>query len=143
MMKLKRRGVSLVGMLISDVQQGIQAAVKKKWFRETWRKYNVHFMLKTSWLRSVIAIRLIWRSSRNSSGFSRREVVVRSCKEEYEGKYGDAIHCLEEELEDSLQLYFSPKIDKHRISSTNVLERTNREIRWMRRMNGEFPSIES
>jgi transposase-like protein len=63
--------------------------------------------------------------------------------EEYEGKYPEAMRCLEEGLEDSLQFYNFPEIDKLRISSTNVLERTNREIRRKSRVVGVFPSIES
>jgi transposase-like protein len=43
--------------------------------------------------------------------------------EEYEKRFPDAIHCLEEGLEDSLQFYHFPEIDKKRISSTNVVER--------------------
>ena len=51
--------------------------------------------------------------------------------------------CLEEGLEDSLQFYNFPEVDKRRISSTNVLERTNREIRRRSRLVQVFPSIES
>jgi len=60
---------------------------------------------------------------------------------EYEEKYPEAMRCLEEGLEDSLQFYNFPEIDKHRISSTHVLERTNREIRRMSRVVGVFPSV--
>jgi len=42
-----------------------------------------------------------------------------------------------------LLFYNFPEIDKRRISSTNVLERTNREIRRRSRVVGVFPSIES
>jgi len=50
--------------------------------------------------------------------------------------------CFEDGLEDSLQFYNFPEVDKRRISSTNVLERTNPEIRRRSRVVGEFPSIE-
>ena len=63
--------------------------------------------------------------------------------EEYEGRYPEAMRCLEEGLEDSLQFYFFPEIDKRRLSSTNGLERTNREIRRRSRVVGVFPSVES
>jgi len=46
-------------------------------------------------------------------------------------------------LQDSLQFYFFPEIDKRRLSSTNGLERTNREIRRRSRVVGVFPSVES
>ncbi|MEM2112337.1 MAG: transposase, partial [Candidatus Bathyarchaeia archaeon] len=59
----------------------------------------------------------------------------------YEKKYPEAMRCLEEGLEDSLQFYNFRKIDKRRISSTNVLERTSQEIRRRSRVVGVFPSV--
>jgi putative transposase len=53
-------------------------------------------------------------------------------------KRSEAMRCLEEGLEDSLRFYNFPEIDKRRISSTNVLERTNREIRRRSRVVGVF-----
>ena len=50
---------------------------------------------------------------------------------------------MEEGLEDSLQFYNFPEVDKRRISSTNVLERTNREIRRRSRVVGVFPAVSS
>jgi len=50
---------------------------------------------------------------------------------------------LEEGLEDSLQFYNSPEVDKRRISSTNVLERINREIRRSSLVVRVFPSVNS
>jgi len=64
------------------------------------------------------------------------------CKD-YEKRFPEAIQCLEEGLEDSLQFYEFPEIDKRRISSTNVVERIIREIRRRSRVIGVFPSQES
>jgi len=64
------------------------------------------------------------------------------CKD-YEKRFPEAIRCLEEGLEDSLQFYEFPEIDKRRISSTNVVERIIREIRRRSRVIGVFPSQES
>jgi len=63
--------------------------------------------------------------------------------EEYEKRFPEAIHCLEEGLEDSLQFYHFPEIDKKRISSTNVVERNVREIRRRSRVIGVFPTVDS
>jgi len=63
--------------------------------------------------------------------------------EEYEGKYRGARRCLEEGLEDSLRFYNFSKIDKRRISFTNILERTAREIRRRSREVEIFPSVDS
>ena len=48
-----------------------------------------------------------------------------------------------EKTKDSLQFYFFPEIDKRRLSSTNDLERTNREIRRRSKVVGVFPAVES
>ncbi|MBN1223062.1 MAG: transposase, partial [Candidatus Aminicenantes bacterium] len=60
-----------------------------------------------------------------------------------ESRFPEAIECLESGLEDSLQFYEFPLIDKRRISSTNVVERIIREIRRRSRVIGVFPSRES
>ncbi len=62
---------------------------------------------------------------------------------EYGDRYADAIRCLEDGLEDSLQFYSFPEIDPKKISSTNMSERTIREVRRRSRVIGVFPSVES
>jgi transposase-like protein len=58
-------------------------------------------------------------------------------------RFPEAVHCLEEGLEDSLGFYDFPEVDKKRISSTNGQERLNMEIRRRSRVVGVFPSVES
>jgi len=144
--KLKKCGVRRVQMFISDAHQGIQAAVKKEWLGASWQRCKVHFM------RNILAkvphrdkarladqLKQIWLQPDRRSAERLAELIIK----EYEEKYPEAMRCLEEGLEDSLQFYNFPEIDKRRISSTNVLERTNREIRRRSRVVGVFPSIES
>ncbi|MBN2250085.1 MAG: transposase, partial [Campylobacterales bacterium] len=57
--------------------------------------------------------------------------------------YPEAIECLEAGLEDSLQFFHFDSIDHGRISSTNVLERLNKEIRRRSKVVGIFPGRES
>ena len=114
-------------MFISDAHQGIQAAVKKEWIGASWQRCKVHFM------RNILP-KIPHREKARLAG-----LII----EEYEGKYPEAMRCLEEGLEDSLQFYNFPEIDKRSISSTNVLERTNREIRRRSRVVEVFPSIGS
>ncbi|MBC7350118.1 MAG: transposase [Candidatus Aminicenantes bacterium] len=138
--------VRRVRMFISDAHQGIQAAVKKEWLGASWQRCKVHFM------RNILArvahkdkaplaerLKQIWLQPVRRSAERLAELIIK----EYEEKYPEAMRCLEEGLEDSLQFYNFPEIDKRRISSTNVLERTNREIRRRSRVVGVFSSIES
>ena len=62
--------------------------------------------------------------------------------EKYAEKYEKAVECLEEGFEDSIQYYGFSKIDSRKISSTNTLERLNKEVRRRSRVVGIFPSKE-
>ena len=62
---------------------------------------------------------------------------------EYADKYEKAVECLDEGFEDSIQYYGFSKIDSNKISSTNTLERLNKEVRRRSRVVGIFPSIKS
>ena len=54
-----------------------------------------------------------------------------------------AVQCLEEGGEDSVQFYAFEELDSRKISSTNTLERLNREIRRRSSVLGIFPSTDS
>ena len=56
-----------------------------------------------------------------------------SMMDEYESRYPEAMRILEDGLEDSLQFYSFKQIDHRKISSTNMLERLNREANLLRR----------
>ena len=55
-------------------------------------------------------------------------------------RFPKVIRCLEAGLEDSLVFYAFPQLDARKISSTNVLERLNREIRRRTNVVGIFPN---
>jgi transposase-like protein len=143
---LKGRGMKRLSLCISDAHAGIQAAVRKEWLGTSWQRCKVHFM------RNILAkvphkekarfaerLKQIWMQPDKRSAKRMAALLV----EEYEKRFPEAIHCLEEGLEDSLQFYHFPEIDKKRISSTNVVERIVREIRRRSRVIDVFPTVDS
>lgn len=144
--KLKSRGLKRLSLCISDAHSGIQAAVRKEWLGASWQRCKVHFM------RNIVAkvshkekarfaerLKQIWMQPDKRNAKRMASLLA----EEYEKRFPEAIHCLEEGLEDSLQFYHFPEIDKKRISSTNVVERIVREIRRRSRVIGVFPTVDS
>ena len=55
----------------------------------------------------------------------------RACEviDAYAKRFPKAVQCLENGLEDSLTFYSFPMLDARKISSSNMIERLNREIR--------------
>ena len=144
--KLKNRGVQKICLCISDAHMGIQNALKKEWIGSSWQRCKVHFM------RNILArvphrdkslfserLKQIWLQPDKHSAMSLAQTMIH----DYEKRFPEAIKCLDEGLEDSLQFYEYPEIDKRRISSTNVVERIIREIRRRSRVIGVFPNKES
>ena len=63
--------------------------------------------------------------------------------EKYGERFPKAIRILEEGLDDSLAFYGLEDVDPRKISSTNMLEHLNKEIRRRTRPIGIFPNADS
>ena len=144
--KLKERGLKNSALIISDAHLGIQSAVKEEMPGSGWQRCKVHLMRNI--LASVphrakeeVAAKLkqIWLQPDYETALKVADIVI----EEYGDTWSKAIKCLEEGLEDSLQFYHYESIDHRKISSTNSIERLNKEIRRRSRVVGVFPSKEA
>ena len=144
--KLKARGLEKVWLCVSDAHAGLQAAIRKCFIGSVWQRCKVHFM------RNIMAtvpkkqkeaigaeLKKIWQAETKEDAIKLKDAFV----EKYADKYDKAVECLEEGFEDSIQYYGFSKLGSRKISSTNTLERLNKEVRRRSRAVGIFPSTES
>jgi transposase-like protein len=144
--KLKDRGLKSVWLVVSDAHKGLVKAIQRSFVGCSWQRCKVHFM------RNILAhvpakgkavfaekLKQIWLQPDIESA----KAYVNSLMDTYEDQYPEAIDVLEAGLEDSLQFYAFERIDARKISSTNILERLNREIRRRSAVVGVFPSLDS
>ena len=130
-------------LVVSDAHAGLTAAIRESFPGTSWQRCKVHFM------RNILAhiphkakesfgaqIKHIWLQP----SIEDARLMARKICEKNAAKYPEAIRCLEEGLEDSLQFFNFETIDRRKISSTNTLERLNEEIRRRSRVVGVFPS---
>lgn len=144
--KLKARGLKKVGLVVSDAQAGIQAALKTAFLGTTWQRCKVHFM------RNILARvphkhkELIGKQLShifNQPDFDQAKQTAQEVINKFYGQFPDAMDTLSDGLEDALQFFHFEDLPFGRTSSTNHLERLNREIRRRSNVVGVFPSTQS
>ena len=144
--RLKNRGLSTPKLVISDANKGLVSAVKHCFPGSSWQRCKVHFM------RNILAhvpqkqkksfaseLKSIWLAPDDKVARERANALI----EKYESRFPQAVRCLEEGLEDSLIFYSYPELDQRKISSSNMIERMNREIRRRTGVVGIFPNESS
>jgi transposase-like protein len=84
-------------------------------------------------------LKLIWQAGTAEDA----KALASQLAENYRSRFPNAIDILEEGLEDSLSYYSFPTLDFRKISSNNLMERLNKEIRRRTRVIGIFPNTDS
>ena len=143
---LKQRGLEKVWLCVSDAHKGLRNAVQKAFLGCSWQRCKVHFM------RNILAhvsheekasfaakLKAVWLQPTRETALQ----MARMLMDQYRDRFPQAIGILEEGLEDALQFLTFSCFDHRKISSTNILERLNREIRRRSRVVGIFPGMDA
>jgi transposase-like protein len=144
--KLKARGLSQIGLLVSDAHLGIQSALKSSFIGTSWQRCKVHFM------RNILA--RVPHKHKEMIGkqlsliftqfcFDHAKQMTKEVINKFSAQFPEAMEVLSNGIEDALQFFHFPELPFTRTSSTNHLERLNREIRRRSNVVGTFPSIDS
>jgi putative transposase len=143
---LRERGLAGVKLVITDAHGGLIKAVESVFVGASWQRCKVHFM------RNVLAHAPEACKAKLGAALSGiftqpdQEAALATfaaVREQFQTSCGKAMGILEDGLSDALSFMAFPREHWSRISSTNPIERINREIRRRTRSIGIFPNVAS
>ncbi|MFY1110469.1 MAG: IS256 family transposase [Methanosarcinaceae archaeon] len=138
---LKERGLRGVELIVSDGHKGIQKAVKESFIGASWQMCHVHLIRQ--------ALKKVPKKKHKEIADKIKEALqdpekLRDLIRELDGSgYKSAANTIESFQFDLLNYMQFPKKHWRRVRTTNMVERTNKELKRRSRVVGAFPSQES
>ncbi len=143
---LVARGLHGVQLVVSDAHEGLKKAIAQVFQGSSWQRCRVHFLrnvaakVRSSAQGMVLAaVRTIF-TQKDMDG---ARAALRDTAKMLEKEYPQVAEMLIESEEDLLAYMVFPEPHRRQISSTNPLERQNKEIKRRTRVVGIFPNRQS
>jgi len=143
---LRERGLAGVKLVTTDAHRGLINAVATVFIGAAWQRCKVHFgrnvvdhAPKAYKEKLAPAVHGIFNQPNQEAALAAFETL----KEQFGATCAKAMQILEDGLGDTLTFMAFPSAHWSRISSTNQIERINKEIRRRTRVIGVFPNVAS
>lgn len=143
---LRERGLAGVKLVTTDAHSGLINAVATVFVGAAWQRCKVHFgrnvtdhAPKARREKLSAAVHGIFNQPNQEAALAAYELV----REQFGATCAKALQILENGLTDALAFMAFPREHWSRISSTNPIERINKEIRRRTRAIGIFPNVPS
>lgn len=136
-----KRGLRGVKLIVSDGHKGIQKAVKESFIGSSWQMCHVHLIRQT--LKKVPKKKQKEVADKIKESLVDRQKLQELIRELDSTGYKSAADTLESFQYDVMNYMQFPKNHWRRIRTTNIMERTNKEIKRRSKVVGAFPNQEA
>src|SRR5215217_6061461 len=140
---LKRRGLSGVGLVVSDDHEGLKAAIARHFQGAAHQRCQVHYARNLLGMVGAKRRKELAEDLRGVFAAPNREMAVRLASEladRWRGGHPGVAEHVEEHIEECLTCLTFPEGHRRRIRTANGLERFNQELKRRTRVVRIFPN---